>query len=115
MCVDRIVDMVECRQNRPTTINLRVIAIDLRDDQENGRYNETKGKCRYQWICVEINLVQCSRARYGVENKLWEMLQLADEGADCLGEVSAVRGVPDDGKSHRRWSMVVASKHYYGN
>lgn len=85
-----VVCVVYCWKYAPTSVNLRVISVDLRDNQEYRSDRKGEGKSCYQRICAEIELLLRVEIGSCFEDLPRKLLQLVGVGEDCGLEVGAV-------------------------
>lgn len=83
-------DVVDGRQKAPAAIHLRIVLVDFRHDQENGRYGESEGQRADERVCRDIQALPRVKVQACLEDLLRQAVELVDEGPYCLGEVCTV-------------------------
>lgn len=84
------VNNVEVRQDAPHAINLGVVAVDLRDDEEDGAQKDGGSKAKHQWVRLNVSLLEAMDAADVVEQPVRQIVELIDEGLDGLRVVAAI-------------------------
>jgi hypothetical protein len=61
MSIRSIMQIVDRGQKGPDPVDLRIVLVDLRDDEEDGRDGQGERKRGNERVCIEIQLFQGSR------------------------------------------------------
>lgn len=81
---------VEIWEDTPQAINLRVVSVDLRDDETDAAQEEGCAEPRHQGVGLDVSLFEAINASNIVEYPVRETVELVDEGFDCLRVVATV-------------------------
>lgn len=68
--VQNVMSIVDAREDAPEPVYLRVVPIDLRDQEENRRYEECESESSYEGIGPQVDILQFS----GIIVRLKELL-----------------------------------------
>lgn len=96
-------DDVEVREDTPQAINLRIVLVDLRNNEKDEAKNQRRSESRYQRVRLDVQLLQRGGARDGLKYLTWQGIQLGDIRLDCLCKVAAVRKGLDKRKCHQHF------------
>ena len=93
MCVEN------CGQQTPATIDLRIVLVDLGNNEKNLRRHQAECKCRYHRIGRNIEILDVPKTTR-CEQVLWEIVQLSNERNNRLLPIGAFLKTFDDWKCH---------------
>ena len=92
MGVNRIMCIENRRQDRPAAIHLRVVLVDLRDDEEDRGDEQCEREGGYDRVGVEVDLSESDWVRDRLEEDLRKCFELVGIWEDRVAEVAAVNG-----------------------
>lgn len=101
------VDDVKVREDTPHAINLRIVLVDLRNNEKDEAKNQRRSESRYQRIGLDIQLLQSGGAGDGLKYLTRQSIQLGYIRLDCLREVAAVRKGLDERKCHQHFLDMI--------
>lgn len=96
---------IEIRQEAPGAVDLRVVAVDLRGDEEDGGQGERDAKAKDERVRLDVDLAQAVEAADVGGDARGELVQLRDEGRDGLVPAGAVLEPSDVWERRRRHSF----------
>lgn len=76
---------VEVGQNAPHAVDLRIVAIDLRDDEENPPQEDGGRQARHQRVRLDICLLEAIDTAYVVQDSVRKLIELVDEWLYSFG------------------------------
>jgi hypothetical protein len=95
-----VVDVVDGGEQAPQAVNLRVVAVDLRDDEDDGGHEHGKGKARDKRIGRHVEMLQRLSIVDVLDDLVREVVQLRQVGLHRLAEVGAFRQRLDQRQGH---------------
>jgi hypothetical protein len=87
VCPNRIVYIVERWDYAPQTIHLRVVLVDLRHDQDNGREKQSDSQRCNERVRRKIDLLQSLQVGDVRSHSVGKVVELRQERLDRLAEV----------------------------
>jgi hypothetical protein len=78
-------------QYTPDSVDLRVVLVDLGNDQEDRRESKRDRKAHNQRVRRDIELLQALQASGILDEFAWELVKLWDIWLDCEIPIGAVR------------------------
>ena len=103
------VSNVHRRQQAPATVDLRVVAVDLRHHEEDEAQGQRDGKPRHQRVGVDVQLTQAARGQ-GRDEVAGQGVELVEERLDRVGVVGARRKGAHGRESHGERTVEAATK-----
>lgn len=97
---DRQMNNVEIGKQTPHAINLGVVSVDLRHDEEDEAKSNRSCKSRDERVCIDIQLPQPGGVGNVVDDLSRQGVELGYEGLDSLCIVAAVLDGLEKRKSH---------------
>lgn len=91
----RVVSNVNSGQQTPTAIDLRVVFVHFRDDQEDWSEQEGERKCKDQWVRGEIEGLEAFPASCRIEELDMQLFQLRYKRLHSQSPVCTVCERPD--------------------
>lgn len=100
MAIDGIVNVPDGGENGPEAVDLGIIPVDLRSDEEYWR--DCKSECQggQERIRIQIDLFEGCRIGHAVKDHLWHRTQLIQIWRDGAEVVGAFCQSPDHRKCH---------------
>lgn len=91
MCPERIVAVVDHRQDAPYPVDLRVVLVDFCGNENNG-CNEEDGECKtsYQRIGCEVDMFKAVEVVDVCEDLVRQLIELRNVRRNGLREVGAL-------------------------
>lgn len=86
----RQMDNVEIGQDTPQAVDLRVVAVDLGDNEEDAAQEDGGTETRHQRIRLNVSLFEAIKAADVVKHSMREIVELVNEGLNGLGVDAAV-------------------------
>ena len=98
MSPDHVMRVIQRGQNRPAPIHLGVIAVELRDEEEERREGEGEAESGDERVRGEVDLGERGCAEAGCKDAVWQLVEGGDVWLDGEEEVAAVFGGFDGGQ-----------------
>jgi len=76
MSICRIVSIVDCGQQAPAAVHLRIVLVDLRDEQKDRRQEQRERKPQDQRIRGDVEDLESLEVIYVLKDLLGEVVEL---------------------------------------